>query len=372
MEDFGNNDENQAGGNQSIPIRAEKIYSGLRQVEDRLGMGDTASLDSAEEIISHLQFLLEDWKRGGAPPQIWFEWAASVATAKGHLERLRYRLEDSSSAYLLALEFWRRSGLDAETRAMRSANLHTYLGLAHLAARRSELLSRALDHFDSSIRIRETVTVRDTTWRWAMSAAMINRGDALAGMKTEGSLREAIFSYEKGAGLIEDFDFDGNTMYRSRYALCHQNIGQAMVELRSLSGNGGGSEGCDWEPARECFEKAVSVLRDGLALGSEESRRMLAMVLTNKSRAGMMMEKERPESCVAEAREALDLIRGYDAGDWELLNLDLTARLALCLALGLAGGSDDPANEISDIVEEGLDGVKKHLTWEEMSPFSIS
>lgn len=244
---------------------------------------------------------------------------------------------------------------------MRAANIRTYLGLAHFAARRTEFLPRALDHFESSIRIRETVVGRDTVWRWAMSAAMVNRGDALAGMKTETSLREAIISYEKGAALIEDFDFAGNTTHRRRYALCHQNIGQAIVDLFSLSGYGGGGEECDWETAREFFNRAESVLRAGVTLGSEESRRMLAMVLTNKSRAGMMMGKELPKSCIAEVREALDLIRGYDAGDGELLTLDLTARLALSLALGRPGGSVDHANEISDIVEEGLAGVKANL-----------
>lgn len=104
MEEFGNNNEIQTENTPSLPLRAEKLFSALKQVEDCFGMGDSASLDSAEKIVAQLQFLLAEWKGGGDPSQIWFEWAASVATAKGHLERMRCRLEELRSAYELALD----------------------------------------------------------------------------------------------------------------------------------------------------------------------------------------------------------------------------------------------------------------------------
>lgn len=341
--------------------QAERVYAELRKVEGMLASGDTTSLNSAKDIVSEIQSLLEVWKSEGYPTKQWNELAASAATAKGHLERLEYRIEESCSAYKMALGYWSGSDLDAETLAMRSANLHTYQGLAFLAGRRPEWLPRALEHFESSIRIREGVADRGESWRWAMSAALINRGDVLAGMKTIDSLQEAIRSYQKAAGWIEDFDIKANPIYRTRFALCHQNIGSARVELCGLfnAGKWGGRH--DWEEAEASYDKAADTLRAGVMTGLEESRRMLAVVLTNKSRARLLLEKSSTEDSAAEAREALALIENYDASDWELLNLDLTARVSLCLALRLLNDTPDAAGEITDIVEAGLTGVKAHL-----------
>ncbi len=89
---------------------------------------------------------------------------------------------------------------------------------------------------------------------------------------------------------------------------------------------------------------------------------MLAVALANTSRARSLLFPATTADSEKEAREALAWIEGYDAGDWELLNLDLTARLSLCVALRSQDGTAASAPEITDLVEEGLAHLRSHLS----------
>src|SRR5690606_29223816 len=113
--------------------------------------------------------------------------------------------------------------------------------------------------------------------------------------------------------------------YRSRLALCHLNIAAAKVELVTRHSRPG------HEDALGHYARAGEILRGGVAAGIEESKRILAVVLTNSSRARLLLNAGDIGASEEEAREALRWIDSYDAGDWEMVNLELTARCTLCL-----------------------------------------
>ncbi len=338
------------------PEGRDRLHAELREVELALAVGDTASLLSAVRRLDDLERWLDGHPgKGGAD---WSEMASSVATARGHVERLHYRVDEASTAYEEALVHLGGSGLDPLRTARRSANLRTYLGLTRLLGHRPEDWAGAAAHFEESIRLREADPEPDETLRWGLSAAWINRGDALARLGGDDRIEEAIRSYEKASALLADFDLAASPAHRSRLALCHLNLGAAKTELAVRYASGGREE------AFAHYEQAAAILRPGAEGGIEESKRMLAVALVNTSRARMIHESADPSTSESEAREALRWIGTGDrdeTDDWEMLNLELTARLTLCLALREQDDGPASADEITDLAEDGLRRLRRHL-----------
>lgn len=319
-----------------------------------MARGDTAALLAASQRIDRL----EQWlgREDDAGDHGRSEAASSIQTARGHVERLHFRLDAAAAAYTKALAHLEHAGLELHHRSRRAANLQTYLGLTRLLGHTASHWAEAAGHFEESIRLRESDPERDEALLWGLSAAWINRGDALGRLAGSENLLEAIRCHETAAGLLADFDLAASPAYRSRLALCHLNIGAAKTELTLRHGRP------EEESALDHYGQAATILRPGAETGIEESKRMLAVVLANTSRARSLLFPTAFAESEKEAREALTWIDGYDAGDWELLNLDLTARLSLCVAL--RSKEDTPASspEITDIVEEGLAHLRRHLS----------
>ncbi len=322
-----------------------------------MARGDTPALLSADQRIARLERWLDERADRGAAE--WSADASSVQTARGHVERLHYRTDSAAAAYGRALAHLDNAEPDPLHRSRRAANLQTYLGLTRLLDRTASHWTEAAGHFEESIRLRESDPDRSEPHLWGLSAAWINRGDALGRLGGEERLLEAIRCHRTAADLLAGFDPAARPAHRSRLALCHLNIGAAATELTLRHG------GAQGDSALGHYAEAAAVLRPGAETGIEESRRMLAVVLANASRARLLLFPALPSTSAEsaeEAREALEWIEGYDPGDWELLNLDLTARLSLCVALRSQGGVASSAPEITDLVEEGLAHLRSHLS----------
>lgn len=319
-----------------------------------MARGDTAALLSASQRIDRLEQWLAQEGHAGDPGRS--EAAAAIQTARGHVERLHFRLDNAAAAYTKALAHLEHTDLEPHLRARRAANLQTYLGLTRLLGHTASHWAEAAGHFEESIRLRESDPERDEAQLWGLSAAWINRGDALGRVAGSENLLEAIRCHETAAGLLAGFDLAASPAYRSRLALCHLNVGAAKTELALRHALPEG------ESALDHYDRATAILRPGADAGIEESKRMLAVALANTSRARSLLFPAATAESEKEAREALTWIEGYDAGDWELLNLDLTARLSLCIALRSQDRSAAAAPEITDLVEEGLAHLRSHLS----------
>ncbi len=330
------------------------LYAELRSVEEEMGRGDTAALHSASERVGRL----EEWlgEEGDGGEEGWAETASTIQTARGHVERVLFRIDPAAAAYTKALAHLERAEMLPLQRARREANLRTYLGLTCLLGHTAAHWEEAVGHFDVSIRLREADPDQNEALLWGLSAAWLNRGDALGRLGGSEKLLEAIRCHETAATLLAGFDLRARPGYRTRLALCHLNIGAAKTELTLRHAL---SEG---EAALFHYRRAGEVLRPGAEAGIEESKRMLAVVLANTSRARLLVTPDAFADSEKEAREALIWIEGYDTEDWELLNLDLTARLALCVAQRSQDSHAASAPEITDLVEEGLAHLRSHLS----------
>lgn len=343
----------------SLPEGEERVYAELHLVEGELASGDTTSLSSARERLDRMERWVADHRED---PEVgdWHELASTVATARGHVERLHYRIEEAETAYAGALAHLENSSLGDLRIARRSANILVYQGLSRLAGRRAGDWEKAANYFGESIRLRERDPERSETLLWGLSAAWMNRGDALSRSGEAELLEEAIGCQEKAQAILADFDLSASPAYRSRLALCHLNIAAAKVELATRHARPG------HEDALAHYARAAEILRGGVAEGIEESKRFLAVVLTNASRARLLLDAGDVTASEAEARDALHWIGSYDAGDWEMVNLELTARCTLCLCLHSrekgGDGAAEAATEITNLAEEGLQALARHLS----------
>ncbi|HRQ89351.1 MAG TPA: hypothetical protein PLA50_11165, partial [Bacteroidia bacterium] len=329
-------------------------YEGLREVERCFAIGDTPALESARAKLDEL----DRWhsSNAGSSGDDWSELAASLATARGHLERLHYRVAFADEAYRSALGHLAQSQLPSVQIERRTANLQTYLGLAWLLGRTPEDWRKAAAHFEESIRIREADPESTRELLWGLSAAWINQGDALVRIGDIEPLEESIRCQERGASILADFDLEANPSIRTRCALCHLNIGAAHLMLATRYSRGGADE------ALAAYDRAIGILRPGADAGIEESKRMLAVALANCARARLLLSPEAHATTEREASEALERLGEYDPGDWELLNLDLTARCTLCLAIGAREDSPESAEKITDLAEDGMRRLAAYLS----------
>lgn len=335
----------------------EWLLAELAAIQDELARGDTPSLQRTEERLQRLEAWHAEANHREAALRA--RDAAAIETARGHFERLHYRLAPAIRAYQLALQHLTESGLPEETTRQRAANLHTYLGLTYLLGPERDHWLEAARQFETSILLREADPDPDEEAQWGLSAAWINRGDALSRLGERDQLLEAIRCHDQGAERLRSFDLAANPAYRSRLALSHLNRAAALMELQLRHG-----ETVAPSPF-EHFAEAVAILRPGAELGLEESKRMLAVALTNTSRARLLLEPGSANSIqesLRESEEALRWIEGFDCGDWELLKLDLTARLSSGLARRALASTPDDAVAITDLVEEGIDHLRRYLS----------
>ncbi|NLT69736.1 MAG: hypothetical protein GXX91_03460 [Verrucomicrobiaceae bacterium] len=337
----------------------QQVHEELRRVEGELAAGDTVSLDSARARLDQLERWLDD-SREDPESGDWHEIASTVATARGHLERVHYRIEAAESAYAAALAHLEKSSLDELLIARRSANLLVYQGLARLAGKDPGDWKKAAERFGESIRLREADPERTETLLWGLSAAWMNRGEALSRSGDAAAWEESIRCQEKARAILADFDLSARADYRSRFALCHLNIAAAKVELTTRHARP------DPADALAHYARAAEILRVGAEAGIEESKRVLAVVLTNASRARLLLDANDLAASAAEATEALRWMEGYGADDWEMVNLELTARCTLCLCLHSQGREGETAAEaaaeITNLAEEGLEKLARHLS----------
>ncbi|MAS92760.1 MAG: hypothetical protein CMO55_06135 [Verrucomicrobiales bacterium] len=331
----------------------ESIFSELVAVQEALVSGDRSVLESAtvqlDECESALMGLRED------PPLRWSEAATAMATARGHVERALGNLEGADDSYRSALEFLEEAGLSEEDYRFRRSNLHTYRGLTKLSGTSKEDWEEAISQFDQSIRLREQVDEPGKEQKWGLSAAWINRGDALARMDDESRAEEALFSFEVAARYLAEFDLNESPSFRTRLALCHLNAAETLVQLTTRFGKKYG------ERAMEEYSKAAEVLRPGCEGGSKESCRVLGVVLTNACRARLACLPEDLTASERDAREAMALADEYEDDDLEMVVLDVTAHTTLAMVLYSRFDETEDCSAITDVVEEGLDRAGKFL-----------
>ena len=111
------------------------------------------------------------------------------------------------------------------------------------------------------------------------------------------------------------------------------------------------------------YGEAVAILREGAERGEEESRRVLAVALTNLARARLALGINEGSAAGEEAREAIQILdrNVLDSMESELIVSALTARATLCRILESGGGSAPTGIEVAEVAEEGLDLARRFL-----------
>jgi len=326
----------------------------LQQVEEWLTTGRTEDLCLAADAVAGLEQRVENADvDADVAGDGQLKYRLAVATARGHVERLRGDRELAVAAYTGVLELIAAGDFSEEERLMREANIWTCCGLAELAADSAEEWSSALKSFDKAIELRGKIGSPRNEVRWGQSAAWINRGEALEKMGGEENIREAVVANQQAAECLANFDLDQVPAFRSRMALTWMNRGELLA---TISERGWGDEAADCQAA---YGTAVKILQEGRNAESPESQRLLAVCLANCSRARLRL-RDFGSAGIDEARKGLDLIVAQRAGnedDPALLHLEMTLRATLCRTMALAadaGTTGIDTDLVTDEVEAAL------------------
>ncbi|MEQ1842218.1 MAG: hypothetical protein ABL994_17570, partial [Verrucomicrobiales bacterium] len=287
-------------GSASDEEQIEDLFQILESIEQGLVHGDTEMLSDAGEKIDQVSASLS--LRLKVPEVERTRLSAAVATLRGHLSRWKQLPAEADDAYAEALSLIEPSCLEPSVAASRAASLWTYRGIGGLLDDSVEGLSSAVGHFDKAIELRTRDGMGDSANRWGLAAAWMNRGDALGRIGGLLELEEKIRSNETAVSLLDDFPPDENPAYRVRFALAHMNRADAMLILTTRYGKSFRAE------VIAAFLAAVETLRAGALRGEEESRRVLAVALTNLARARLLMENRGSPLVEDEAREAMQLL----------------------------------------------------------------
>ncbi len=337
-------------GNEPDPSESNQtaLAAKIFEAEALLTQGSPEAVASLGSKVATLESDLAELKEMTPRPPRLTDLEVAVLAVKGHFQRASGLLDASEATYRAALEILRSDGDNDEAVKTRIANLWTCCGLSALSSNAAEAWTRSVGHFDKAISVRESIPDPTLSDRWGLSASWLNRGDALTRLGGEQNLNGSLEAAQKAADLLLDFDLDENPVFRTRMAIAWMNQGAAYTELtseyrRNLREN-----------AFESYQTAIETLRPGADLKIPESERILAVALTNLSRARLQLGGHLPEQGVREAREALELINGHESNDPEVAGLGITARISLCRSLEQLQPDDAGDLEITDIAEEGL------------------
>lgn len=328
----------------------DEFQQALQQIEQWLASGEAEHLNLAGDAVENLERRVDsaDADRDGQR-----KYRLAVATARGHVERLRGDRESAVAAYAAALELVAAGDYSTEERLLREANLWTCCGLAELAGESAEEWSSALESFDKANALRSEIESPRNEVRWGQSAAWINRGEALEKLGGEENIRAAVVANQRAEECLAGFDLDEVPAFRSRMALTWMNRGELLA---TITERGWSDEASQCQAA---YAKAVKILRAGSDAGAVESRRMLAVCLANSSRSHLRLGDFGTVG-VDEAREGLGLILKERAGsldDPALLHLEMTLRATLCRTMALAadaGTAGVDCDQVTDEVETAL------------------
>ncbi|MDF1740003.1 MAG: tetratricopeptide repeat protein [Verrucomicrobiales bacterium] len=344
----------QTGAENTLTEQYQKALADkIIEVEALLVEASPASLPLLADKIATLETDLAAIRQLTPPPPRLRDLEVAVFTVKGHVERNFGKFEASEATYGEAIRILQAAGNDDESVSQRIANLWTCCGLSALSENSKEARERSIGHFDKAISIRENTPEPTLSDQWGLSASWLNRGDALSRLGGEENLNLSLEATGKAAEILESFNLDENPAFRTRMALAWMNRGAAYIDLTSEYGRP------HQDDAIDAYQTAIEKLRPGAEKGIPETERILAVALTNLSRARLQLGGHFPEAGVAEAREALTLVGENEIADLELANLGITARISLCRSLELLQGNTPGDLEVTDIAEEGLSIVMK-------------
>lgn len=331
------------------------LYRCLEAIETALVTSDTDRLSQADERIAWVEAAFAGMNQGASKEQVRFQIA--LATLRGHLARSRLQGNVAEEAYASALTLLPQAGFAPELTGRRAASLKTYLGLTCLQGYDAIEWQKAALYFEQAIELHHRAGLEDIATRWGLSAAWMNRGDALGRIGGVENWEEKLRSNHRAAELLRDFPLGENPAYRTRAALCAMNQADACLELTKRLGQNRSEEVIVY------YQTAIVTLREGAARGAEESRRVLAVALSNLARARLVLGL--PDNVVpeAEVREALSLLDqgALDSLDPELVGLALTARATLCQILVRSDDAPPRWSEVSELAEEGLHQARRFI-----------
>jgi tetratricopeptide (TPR) repeat protein len=222
------------------------------------------------------------------------------------------------------------------------ANLLTNRGICLLTAGDPEKFPAALTDFDAAIALRKELPLdEDPSYRWGLSAGLMNRGDVLHRLGERNA--EATAAYDEAIEHLKQLPYEENPGMLQRYALAWANRG-LVVE--------------DQADARRCFDECINLLSN-----PQNPQQLLTLcnATLNRGRHSLQTADD-TEATAADAREVLSLIAQHERSHPAPAEMALQARHLLAHALCAwldsnrkgPGIAEDWIGDATDTVEEAL------------------
>jgi tetratricopeptide (TPR) repeat protein len=230
------------------------------------------------------------------------------------------------------------------------ANLLVNRGLCRFSGGDPEHFTGALADFDRAIELRKELPVEEEeSFRWALAAALMHRGDALH--RIGGRDEEARAAYDEAIGHLRLLPYLENPAALQRLALAWANRGMVAE---------------DHDGARRCFDECI-----GLLPSPQNPSQLVTLcnALLNRGRHSLQVAGD-TDATAADARRVLELVSPHERNHPSPAELALQARHLLAHALVAwldesrtgPGLAEDWVSDATDAVEDAL-AVERH--WEQ-------
>jgi tetratricopeptide (TPR) repeat protein len=292
---------------------------------------------------------------------------ARLLLARGNAQRDLHDLD----AFKAALESYRKAMDVVESKPLPenaspfdqqlAANICTNHGIALLHAENNEAVREAITLFEKSIALRKDLPRDMNNVLWGLAAGWMNRGDALTRLRKEGTLPEAVKSYDEALACLQELGGYDHPPFVVRLAVAWMNRGHSLMAMETPEGIA---------KAIQSFESAMHVMQRHPNQDAVECCATLGCAIMCHAAARMEQGPEHADEVAEEARGAIALVLTHEKEDLLSTEVSIKSRHLLCRTLATkldrtppdAPEVDEWITEVTDTVDEGM-ALERH--WEQ-------
>ncbi len=254
-----------------------------------------------------------------------------------------------------------RSSAPSDESRQLEANIWTNRGISLLQSPEPDILAEATRCFDRAITIRQALPRAMHQVLWGLAAGWMNRGDALTRQGDASLLPEAVKSYDEGIACLEELHAYDHPPFVIRVAVAWMNRGHTLMAMDTPE---------SIARAGQSFQSSMDILRSHPQAESQEHVGTLACALMCHAASCIEQDAGNAEAVAAGTREALTLVRSFEAESLFATDVGIKSRHLLCRALATLLDHTKPdlpaaqewMTEVTDTVDEGL-ALERH--WEQ-------
>lgn len=330
----------------------------LGMAQQLLATGKAEALAGAAELTHRAIGLLKH--QPVEPPDLWHRQLAAAWILHGHAQRemgTAASHEAGAKAYDEALAHLAKVPEIANDEERHDrANLWTNRGRLFLEEEGAASQQEAVRCFEEAVKLRKELPLENPSYRWGLTASLMNRGDALTRLAKPEDLVEAVSAYDEAIEHLKKLPYDEHPGTRSRLAIAYMNRGITW----QCHGTPEGSA-----RAVQSFEESINLLTTESAAREDEQVGILSCALMNHGNSLLSCSPAAPVVALESARKAMALVTEQERDIPMCAEVGIKGRHLKCRVLAYlldhppqgtgAPTGADWVTEATDAADEGME-----------------